>query len=306
MKQSISFIAERLTKIINCSLTTGNVPNLLKIAKVCPIFKTGSKSEFSNYRPISILPAFSKFVEKLINNRLWAYVSKLDILVPNQYGFRSQHSTYMALLDFYDKVSQAIDDKKYAIGIFVDLQKAFDTIDHKILLSKLSFYGIRGVAFRWIQNYLSDRKQYVCLNNVSSSYKPITCGVPQGSILGPLLFILYINDIVQCSEVLYFILFADDTNIMYADNSINNLTLTVNRELNKLACWFKANKLSLNLKKTVFMMFGSKKLSATQNCINVVIDGCTIEQMHSTKFLGVYIDGKLNWKVHITEVSKTI
>ena len=139
MKRTIQFIAEPLSKICNVSFEISEMPDLLKIAKVCPIYKGGQKNEFANYRPISILPSFSKIVGKLVYNRLYAYVTKNNILSPNQFGFRSEHSTSMALVDFYDKVSQAVDNKEFSIGIFINLQKAFDTVNHQILLDKLSF-----------------------------------------------------------------------------------------------------------------------------------------------------------------------
>jgi len=161
MKQSMKCVAEPLVCIINSSFELGIIPDLLKIAKVCPIFKAGSKKEFSNYRPISILPSFSQMYEKLVYDRLSNCINKLHILSPNQYGFRGQHSTYMALLDLFDKVSESLDAKKVCIGIFIDLQKAFDTIDHSILIIKLEHYGVRGVALEWFKSYLSNRKQYV-------------------------------------------------------------------------------------------------------------------------------------------------
>ena len=146
----------------------------------------------------------------------------------NQYGFRQNHSTFMAIQDMYDKISVAMDNHEYCIGIFVDLSKAFDTINHTILLQKLEHYGIRGIALQWFKDYLTNRKQYVSFNNYSSCFKDITCGVPQGSILGPLLFILYVNDIVNCSEVLYFIPFADDTNIFYSCKNSSDLMKIIN------------------------------------------------------------------------------
>ena len=212
--KTICTISKPFSFLINQSLQTGKVPDAIKVAKVVPIFKNGSKSEIANYRPISVLPSFSKVYEKVISNRMISFLSKNEIINSSQYGFRSQHSTYMALLDFYDKITESIEANEYTVGVFIDLQKAFDTIDHSILLTKLEFYGIRGTSLEWIKNYLQNRKQYVKFNGISSSYKNILCGVPQGSILGPLLFIIYINDIQNCSNILHFILFADDTNLI--------------------------------------------------------------------------------------------
>ena len=199
------------------------------------------------------MPSFSKIVEKVIFTRLIRYIDSNKILSDSQYGFRQKHSTSMAVADMYDKNSYALDRSEYSVGIFIDLSKAFDTLDHVILLRKLEHYGIRGAALQWFQSYLSNRRQYVFVNEISSSLKFVTCGVPQGSILGPLLFILYINDIVCCSDVLKFILFADDTNIFYSHLDSGKLEEIVNGELVKLAQWIIANKLSLNAQKTNFM-----------------------------------------------------
>ena len=218
---------------------------------MCPIYKSGAKNEFINYGPISILPSFSKIYEKIISNRILSYVEKYGILAKSQFGFRKKHSTYMAMMQLYDKVSEAIDKNEFCVGIFIDLSKAFDTINHDILLQKLYTYGIRGIPNLLIKNYLENRKQFVDYKNCQSNMNDITCGVPQGSILGPLLFLLYINDMSKISKLLYFILFADDTNILYSNRDIWQLMNIVNSELKNLSDWFKANKLSLNIKKPI-------------------------------------------------------
>ena len=161
IKSVIECIAVPLSDIINFSFTNGTYPDQLKIAKVCPIFKDGSKNEFSNYRPISVIPSFSKIFEKIISNRLLSYINKFDIFNPAQYGFRKNHSTYMAMLNLYDKVSEAIDNNEYTIGIFIDLSKAFDTINHDILIKKLEMYGIRGIPNLLLRSYHENRK-HVC------------------------------------------------------------------------------------------------------------------------------------------------
>ena len=160
-------------------MSEGIFPDKLKTAKVCPVYKSGSKTEFTNYRPISILPSFSKILEKVISNRLISYMEKYNILSCSQYGFRKNHSTYMALMSLYDKVSEAIDKNEFCVGIFIDLSKAFDTLHHSILLKKLEFYGIRGNANLLLKSYLSNRQQYVLYNLTQSSLKKICCGVPK-------------------------------------------------------------------------------------------------------------------------------
>ena len=303
MKQSIHSICSPLSAIVNCSFRTGLFPNQLKIAKICPIFKAGNSHEFSNYRPISVLPSFSKVFEKAAYNRLQSFLNKECILNCNQYGFRAKHSTYMALLDMYDKISDAIDQNKYSVGVFIDLSKAFDTIDHKILCCKLEHYGVRGLPLRWFADFLSNRKQCVNYNNVLSNFNSVVCGVPQGSILGPLLFILYVNDMNNCSDILKFILFADDTNLFYSCNNLIGFQKTIDGELDKLNNWFQANKLSLNIKKTTFMLFGRKWKNVPDALTLISIDGKPIERVTSTKFLGVYIDNKLTWQTHISQLA---
>ena len=184
----------------------------MKIAKVIPIFKKGNPLEMSNYRPISLLTSFSKILEKLIYTRTIDFFRSCQILSNSQFGFREKHTTSHAILHFINNVANALDNHSHTIGIFLDYSKAFDTIDHDILLSKLSYYGVRGKALDWFRSYLSNRQQFVSLDGTISSSKPVTCGVPQGSLLGPLLFIIYINDFQNSSTKLSFILFADDSN----------------------------------------------------------------------------------------------
>ena len=239
-------------------------PDQLKIAKVCPIYKSDDKAQFANYRPISVLPSFSKIFEKVMFNRLTNYLDSKQILFQQQFGFRQNHSTDLAVTDMYNKISNAIDLNKFAIGVFIDLSKAFDTLDYDILLKKLDHYGIRGTTLAWLKSYLTNRKQFVRVNEILSDNMSLSCGVPQGSILGPLLFILYVNDIANCSKLLHFILFADDTNLFYSNENLVDLVNTLNLELIKLSEWFQCNKLSINVSKTKFMLFGTKHVKEKQ------------------------------------------
>ena len=185
----------------------------MKTAKVIPLFKSGDNDTFSNYRPVSLLSQFSKILEKIFYNRLESFINKQNILAEEQFGFRKSRSTSMAISLLIENLTDMNDEKKFTTGVFIDLKKAFDTIDHNILLKKLDHYGIRGIANSWIRSYLSERNQFVSLDDFNSSLMDITFGVPQGSILGPQLFIIYINDICNVSDVLKLVLFADDTNI---------------------------------------------------------------------------------------------
>ena len=191
--------------------------------------------------------------------RVIKYLDKNNILFQSQYGFRKKHSTNLATIELMTKILQAKENGEYTVGVFLDLAKAFDTVNHEILLRKLENYGIRGIVLEWFTNYLTNRKQIVKYKFEKSERLTIKCGVPQGSVLGPLLFLIYMNDISRCSEILSVILFADDTNLFYSHKNIDTLNKTVNQELKKIARWLCANKLSLNIKKTHFIIFKSKK-----------------------------------------------
>ena len=207
VKQIVKEVVEPFTHICNLSFIHGKFPENMKIAKVIPLYKGGSKNVYTNYRPVSLLSQFSKVLEKLFDVRLQAFVEKSNILSDSQYGFRSNRSTSLALMELIEEICTGIDNKKLTVGVFIDLKKAFDTIDHNILLEKLEFYGIRGVAHSWIKSYLFSRKQYVQVDNSVSELLSIMCGVPQGSVLGPKLFILYINDLCNVSKLLKYVLF---------------------------------------------------------------------------------------------------
>ena len=232
------------------------------------------------------MPAFSKILERIVYNRLINFLNKFNILSSNQYGFRKNHSTAYALIQLYDKLSDAIDQGKVTLGLFIDLSKAFDTLNHHILLAKLEFYGVRGVALQWFKSYLSCRTQFVQFNGYNSSSKYIKCGVPQGSILGPLLFLLYLNDLCNVSKALDFIPFADDTNIFFSHNDPNQLMEIVNNELKKLSSWFEANKLSIKIKKSNLILFKTKQNKQKLE-LHFLINGIEIDRVNDVLFLGV-------------------
>ena len=228
-----------------------------------PLYKKEDQRVFGNYRPISLLSSISKIFEKVAFKQILQYFPSNNLLFESQYGFRENDSTELAALEFIDRIKLEMDQKKIPFSIFLDLSKAFDTLNHDILLTKLRYYGIQGIALNWFQNVLTKRSQYVQYNDTSSSIREIETGVPQGSILGPLLFIIYLNDIHTVSDKFSFILYADDTTLISplfsfshcSHNDMNYVSTMINLELAKISDWLAVNKLSLNAAKTKFMMF---------------------------------------------------
>ena len=301
IKDSISY---PLTNIVNLSFEQGVFPSELKFAIITPLYKAKDPMFFNNYRPISLLSVFSKIIERLMYNRLLNFINRHKIFNQNQFGFRNNHSTFMALIILVENLVDALDNGNCAVGIFLDFQKAFDTVDHGILLDKLYCYGIRGIAHDWFVSYLSNRQQSVIYNGYESELQVMRCGVPQGSILGPMLFLLYINDLTNVSSFFMPILFADDTNLFCTGIDLKSMIRQVNEELAKIYAWVNANKLSLNIDKTNFMLFMPKYSSHCAD--HIVINQTRIQEVKETKFLGVIIDNKLKWSAHIKYISKKI
>ena len=297
VKATYTCFIEPLTHILNLSVMYGVFPSELKLAKVIPLFKANDPMLFSNYRPVSVLPVFSEIFERIMYNQLLSFINKHKLLYSYQFGFRINHAPELALLCLAYKISDALESGEYVLGLFLDFSKAFDTVNHEILFAKLEFLGIRGVCLQWFRSYLSEREQYVVYNDTSSSKQRITCGVPQGSILGPLLFLLYINDLANASDVIFSLLFADDSNMFISGKNPNDLVIRMNTEIVKVVDWLKINKLSLNLKKTHFIIF--RKSRQKLNLENeLFIDGIKIEMKTHTKFLGVLIDQHLTFEEH--------
>ena len=240
-----------------------------------------------------------------MHKRLYSFLQQHDILYKNQFGFRKNNSTTFALLDLTEQIKESIDNKKYGCGVFIDIRKAFDTVNHDILLTKLNHYGIRGSGLQWFKSYLSNRKQFVSFNGVSSLIKDMSCGVPQGSCLGPLLFLIYINDLPNSSSLLNFHLFADDTHLYYESDSIKEIEFKMNKELKKISTWLTVNRLSLNVKKTNFVVFHPYNKPMTKT-ITLKIHRKAIAESDHVRYLGLLVDNTLTWKQHINKVTKTL
>lgn len=305
----IKIIAEPLAPILslifNKSFELGKFPQNMKTSKVIPIHKNDSKMLTSNYRPISLLPILSKIFEKIMYSRIMDFVKTQKILYPRQFGFQQKKSTELAIVDIQAKVIQAFENMETPCCIFLDFAKAFDTVNHSILINKLNYYGVRGNALKWFESYLSDRQQCVEVGHAKSDFQVITCGVPQGSVLGPLLFLLYINDINLCSPLLSFHLFADDTSIFFSHKNKTVLQNILNNELVKVSDWLYANKLSLNVKKSNVILFRPKNASCDK-LIELSIDNEPLEEKIYTKYLGILIDHKLTWEYHTEHVNSKL
>jgi len=304
-KKCVESFIEPLTYLINSSFTEGIFPSELKLARVVPIFKAGDPTQVNNYRPISVLSFFSKIFEKIMYNHVLQYMTKNDAFYDRQFGFRQKHSTQLAIITLVDKITKSLDSGDIVISVFLDLKKAFDTVDHCILLNKLSAYGIRGNTLKWFKSYLTERSQYVIFDGAKSETHTVKCGVPQGSILGPLLFIIYMNDICNVSKLLFTIMYADDTSVLLSGKDLHDLTQLLNKELDLLSTWLKANKLSLNVEKTFYVVFHRAKLKAGSN-ITLSMNDTILNKTSSIKYLGIIIDHKLKWNEHIAYVKNKI
>ena len=307
LKAAASSIASSLTYIFNHALISSHFPSEWKVARLLPLFKKGPRNLAENYRPISILPTISKLMERIMYDQLYEYLNENSLLSDHQFGFRKFHSTASALLDCTNSWYMNMDRKMFNLVVFLDLKKAFDTVNHDILVRKLELYGITGNALSMIKSFLTNRKQKCQLGDVITSESSVTCGIPQGSILGPLLFLLYINDLPDCLRQVSPRLFADDTNLTVAGETIEEVELAMNNDLLRIKEWLLANKLSLNVAKTEFLLIGSHhKLNNLDSKPSVNIGHDSIKQVQHSTVLGVEIDENLSWKKHIENVVKKV
>lgn len=300
-------IVEPLHHIINLSLKNGDVPEQWKISKVTPIFKKGSREVMDNYRPISLMSVLAKIIEKIVFEQTYKYVTDKNILSENQSGFRPHHSTYSAVLNTSEDVLENVDEGLLTGMVMLDLKKAFDSIVHQILLDKLYFIGIRGTAHKWFKSYLSSRYQYVYMNGVRSDQATVECGIPQGSVLGPLLFSLYINDLGNVVKKSKLALYADDTCIYYSAKNATEIKSALENDLQAISEWLACNKLKLNLAKCEFLLVGTRnRHKKVDKKLTVSLDGAVIKRVNSTKYLGIVIDEYLEWGAHVRHMKSKI
>ena len=306
IKDGAEELTAPITYLANLSLQSSLFPTSEKIAKITPVYKSSDRSLLDNYRPISILPVFSKVLERIVYNQLSDYLESNDLFSPYQFGFRRGRPTQHAVTYLTDKIRENIDRGYCSGAVYVDLRKAFDTVRHASLLGKLSSYGIQDQESLWLHDYLFNRSQFVNFDGCTSNVEKVTIGVPQGSILGPLLFALMINDIHLALNKSNILLYADDTVIYYADKRSSDVEMILNTELNCLAKWLDDNNLIINIKKrkTEFVLYGSSKKLSTQPTIQIKINNTTVNEVEGYKYLGVFLDNHLSLQRYAQDMYK--
>ena len=295
-------IIHHLVFFFNLCLETAIFPDNFKTAIITPIHKGGSMNRFTNYRPISLLPILSKILEKILHNVISLFLEQNDILYPFQFGFRKKHGTYMPIAHLYDEITNHLQKGEVTCMLYLDLKKAFDTVCIEILLSKLYHIGVRGPLHEIISSYLENRYQITKVQDVYSKKEKVVIGVPQGSILGPLLFILYMNDMPNISNEGTFYVFADDTAVMIKAKNAYQLQNKINHLMPLITKWFQANRLSLNVLKSHYQVYSTNRVQD----LHIILQDAKVERKRCVKYLGMYIDENLKFHSHIAHVGSVI
>ena len=306
IKHIAHLISPTLANIINQSFSTGVFPNCLKIARVIPLFKSGDSTNLNNYRPISILSIISKIFERIVHTQLISFLNRFKLLSPSQFGFRKNFSTSHAITETLQFIYDNIDNDYITLAFFLDFSKAFDCVRHDILLKKMYRYGVRGIALDWFKSYLHNRQQYVDVNGKMSGNLTVERGVPQGSILGPLLFLIFINDFPNCSQNFKFTLFADDSTLARTFHnylSTNDIKQQLSLNLEEIRQWLKANHIKINTDKSYYISFSYRRLI---DIGPIPFGDDSIHQCDSTKFLGLTLEKQLSYRKHILNISTKI
>ena len=299
-----TLIVKPLCKIINLSMQAGIFPSILKLARISPIFKKGPKSDVTNYRPISSLHFISKIFERSMTNRLVSFFNKFDLFSHSQFGFLKNKSTTDALVNLTEHIYESLNSKNHHISILIDLKKAFDTVNNSILSRKLELYGVRGLSQQWIRSFLKDRESFVSVEQHESNRTISNIGLPQGSIISPILFLIYINDLPKAPNNLHCTLFADDTTFAVSHPDFDTMTNLLNDELEKVADWFLSNRLTINVSKTELILHTNRRQAVTNG--QVLLDNSPIQFSEDCLFLGTVIDENLSFSKHVQHILKKI
>jgi len=307
LKDSAPVVAKPLAHIFNLSLASGEVPSDWKEAQITPVHKSGSCADVGNYRPVSVLSVTSKVMEKLVCNQVTRYLTRCKLLKTHQSGFRRHHSTATAVQKVVEDITSGYNCSKVTVALFLDLRKAFDSVNHEIMLSKLKKFGFDSDAMKWFTSYLSERLQCTCLQGQYSSKTRVSCGVPQGSVLGPLLFCLYVNDLPNVIQKCSIHMYADDTVLYYSAVSVKVCEETVSMDMKRVVKWLSENRLLLHPDKTKSMLFGlPQKLKHAGTTVNIT-DGVNVyEQVDSFTYLGITLDPALRWAAHVQKITKKL
>ena len=306
LRDAFRVIIPELVFMFNLSFSTGLFPDTWKQATVIPLYKGGNSKDVSNYRPVSLLPLPGKLIEKVAHSILATFLEGNGIISDKQGGFRRGFSTASSIADLTDIIFNNINNGLTTVAAFVDLKKAFDTLNHSILLKKLKCYGIAGDVLKWCTNYLWNRSQQVMANGIKSVPKEVYCGVPQGSVLGPLFFILYVNDVQEAVTGADLQLYADDTVIHAAGTGHDLAVAKLQPALNRFAFWCKGNKLLLNAVKTKLMVFGTRHKIKKAKDVMVTVDRIPLQLVPTYKYLGVTLDSTLSYNYHVKTVASIV